>query len=154
MRRIPKKSFPTRAPVWWGRRGPAGPHPSESGCTGRMVIIRHPKSLSKFESLIAHFTKAPNELRRPLDDMNSLLWELMDGSRTLEQITQLMDLTFHERITPVDERVEASVTNLMALGLAVVRNSPINGEWDTTPLRDPSGLLSDPDSSLGIIEEE
>ncbi|MBD61230.1 MAG: hypothetical protein CMB03_05130 [Euryarchaeota archaeon] len=86
--------------------------------------------------------------------MNSLLWELMDGSRTLEQITQLMDLTFHERITPVDERVEASVTNLMALGLAVVRNSPINGEWDTTPLRDPSGLLSDPDSSLGIIEEE
>ena len=119
-----------------------------------MVIIRPPKSLSKFESLIAHFTKAPNELRRPLDDMNSLLCELMDGSRTLEQITQLMDLTFHERITPVDERVEASVTNLMALGLAVVRNSPINGEWDISPLHDPSESLSEIDPSLGIIEEE
>lgn len=147
-------SFPTRVPVWWGRRGAAGPHPPEGGCSGRMVLIRHPKNLSKFESLIARFTKAPNELRRPLDDMNSLLWELMDGSRNMEQIIQLMDSTFHERITPVEERVGASVTNLISLGLVVVRTTPINGEWDISPLHDPSETLSEIDPSLGIIEEE
>ena len=154
MNRIPQDSFPTRAPVWWGRRGPAGPHPSESGCTGRMVLIRHPKTLSRLESIIARITKAPNELRRPLDDMNSLVWELMDGTRTLGQINHLMDSTFHERIAPVGERVEASITNFMSLGLVVIRMAPINGEWNTSPLHDPSGLLPDPIQSLGIDEEE
>jgi len=125
-----------------------------NGCTGRMILIRHPKTLSKFESMIARLTKAPNELRRPLDDMNSLLWELMDGTRSLQQINQLMDSTFHERIAPVNERVEASVTNLVSLGLAIVRATPLNGEWDTSSLHDPSGSLPGPDKSLGIIEEE
>ena len=42
----------------------------------------------------------------------------------MEQIIQLMDSTFHERITPVEERVGASVTNLMSLGLVgVVRTT-------------------------------
>ena len=154
MSRIRQDSYPTRAPVWWGRRGPAGPHPDESGCTGRLVLIRHPKKLSKFETIIAKITKAPNELRRPLDDMNSLLWELMNGSRNLGQINHLMDSTIHERIAPVEEREEASVTNLMSLGLAVVRMTPISGEWDTSPLHDPSESLPAVDPSLGIFEEE
>ena len=154
MSHIPQDSYPTRAPVWWGRRGPAGPHPDERGCTGRLVLIRHPKKLSKFETIIAQITKAPKELRRPLDDMNSLLWELMNGSRNLGQINHLMDSTFHERIAPVEERVEASVTNLMSLGLVVVRMSPIDGEWETSPLHDPSKSLPVVDPSLGIIEEE
>ena len=154
MNQIPRESFPTRAAVWWGRRGPAGPHPDVNGCTGRMILIRHPKTLSKLESMIARLTKAPKELRRPLDDMNSLLWELMDGTRSLQQINQLMDSTFHERIAPVNERVEASVTNLVSLGLAIVRATPLNGEWDTSSLHDPSGSLPGPDKSLGIIEEE
>jgi len=119
-----------------------------------MILIRHPKTLSKFESIIARLTKAPKELRRPLDDMNSLLWELMDGTRSLQQINQLMDSTFHERIAPVNERVEASVTNLVSLGLAIVRTTPLNGEWDTSSLHDPSGSLPGLDKSLGIIEEE
>ena len=65
-----------------------------------------------------------------------------------------MDSTFHERIAPAEERVETSITNMMSLGLVIVRASPINGEWDTSALQDPSGLLTDTDSSLGIIEEE
>ena len=151
---FPHDYYPTRAPVWWGLRGVPGPHPDESGCTGRMVLIRHPKNLSKFESFIARITKAPTELMRPLDDLNSLLWELMDGTRTIRQINLLMDSTFHERIAPAEERVETSITNMMSLGLVIVRTSPISGEWDTSALQDPSGLLTDTDSSLGIIEEE
>ena len=154
MSSIPQDSYPTRAPVWWGRRGPAGPHPDVRGCTGRMVLIRHQKTLSRFESMIARITKASKELRRPLDDMNSLLWELMDGTRKLDYINNLMDSTFHERIAPVEERVEASLANMMSLGLVVVRTSPINGEWETSPLQDPSGSLQNADPTLGIIEEE
>ena len=86
--------------------------------------------------------------------MNSLLWELMNGSRNLALINRIMDSTFHERIAPVEERVDASVTNLMSLGLVVVRMSPISGEWDTSPLHDPSGSLPVVDPTLGIIEEE
>ena len=119
-----------------------------------MVLIRHPKALSRFESIISRITKAPKELRRPLDDMNSLLWELMDGTRKLDLINKLMDSTFHERITPVEERVEASLANMISLGLVVVRTSPINGEWETSSLHDPSGSLQDADPTLGIIEEE
>jgi len=77
--------------------------------------------------MIARITNASKELRRPLDDMNSLLWELMDGTRKLDYINNLMDSTFHERIAPVEERVEASLANMMSLGLVVVRTSPING---------------------------
>lgn len=154
MNSVSQDSYPTRAPVWWGRRGPAGPHPEESGCTGRMILIRHPKVLSKFESIIARITRAPKELRRPLDDMNSLLWELMDGTRTLGQINHLMDSTFHERIAPVEERVEASITNMISLGLVVMRTSPISGQWDTSALYDPNHSLPVPKPSLGIIEEE
>ena len=154
MSRFPQDSYPTRAPVWWGLRGPVGPHPDESGCTGRMVLIRHPKNLSKFESFIARITKAPKELMRPLDDLNSLLWELMDGTRTIRQINLLMDSTFHERIAPVEERVESSIANMMSLGLVIVRAAPISGEWNTSALHDPSGLLADADPSLRIFEEE
>ena len=78
----------------------------------------------------------------------------MDGTRTIDQINLLMDSTFHERIASAEERVEASITNMMSLGLVIVRTSPISGEWDTSALHDPSGLLADADSSLGIIEEE
>ncbi|MEE3269657.1 MAG: hypothetical protein VX204_00905 [Candidatus Thermoplasmatota archaeon] len=154
MNHIPQESYPTRAPVWWGRRGTAGPHPEEAGCTGRMILIRHPKNLSRLESLIARITKAPNDLRRPLDDMNSLLWELIDGTRTLSEINSFMNSTFHERIAPTEERVEASISNMMSLGLVVVRTTPLNGEWITSPLHDPSGELPPVESSLGILEEE
>ena len=154
MNRIPQDAYPTRVPVWWGRRGPAGPHPEVAGCTGRMILIRHPKNLSRLESLIGKITKAPHDLRRPLDDMNSLLWELIDGTRTLSEIISFMDSTFHERIAPAEERVEASITNMVTLGLVVVRTSPFNDEWISSPLHDPSGELIAVDPSLGILEEE
>ncbi len=86
--------------------------------------------------------------------MNSLLWELMDGTRNLGDIFRIMDSTFHERIAPVEERVEASVTNLMSLGLVVLRMTQISGEWVTSPLHDPSGTLPTSDPTLDIIEEE
>ena len=151
---IADESYPTRSPVWWARRGAAGPHPEGTGATGRQVVIRIPKSLSGIEAVLSRLLRAPNEVRRPMDDMNSVLWELMDGTLQLEKITRLMDLTFHERIATADERIRASIGKLVADGLAVVRQSPFRGEWNVSSLHDPSGMLNAPSARLGLDTEE
>tara|TARA_Y100001968_G_scaffold300809_1_gene312580 strand:+ start:635 stop:1093 length:459 start_codon:yes stop_codon:yes gene_type:complete len=143
-------SYPVRLPVWWGRRGAAGPHPELEGVTGRFVVIRHPKKFRRFEQFIARILRAPKELRRPLDDMNSLLWELCDGTRTYEEICQLLDNTFHERIAPVRERTGAAITRFNQLGLIGLSHKPFEGEWEHGTGIDPSGELEDPDASLNL----
>ena len=151
---IADEAFPTRAPVWWGRRGPAGPHPERSGVTGRQIVIRISKTLSGLEALLSRILRAPKEVRRPMDDMNSVLWELMDGTNQFIEICHLMDATFHERIAPVDERLQAAVNQLVSDGLAIVRQTPFKGEWNISSRYDPSGKLLPPSSSLGLDSEE
>ena len=147
-------SYPTRAPVWWGRRGSPGPRPDGTGATGRQVVIRIPKTLLGFEAMLSRILRAPNEVIRPMDDMNSVLWELMDGTNQLREICQLMDTTFHERIAPADERVRASVNQLVSDGLAIVRNAPFKGEWNISSRYDPSGKLLPPSLRLELDSEE
>ena len=89
-----------------------------------------------------------------MDDMNSVLWELMDGTNEFNEICQLMDMTFHERITPVDERLRASVNQLASDGLVIIRQTPFKGEWNISPRFDPSGKLLPPSSRLGLDSEE
>ena len=89
-----------------------------------------------------------------MDDMNSVLWELMDGTNQFREICHLMDSTFHERIAPVDERLQASVNQLVSDGLAIVRQTPFKGEWNISSRYDPSGKLLPPSSSLGLGSEE
>ena len=151
---ISDDSYPTRAPVWWGRRGPSGPHPDSTDATGRQIVIRLPKSLLGIEALLSRILRAPKEVRRPMDDMNSVLWELMDGTNEFGEICNLMDATFHERIAPADERLRTSVNQLVSDGLAIIRQSPFKGEWNISPRYDPSGKLLPPSSRLGFDSEE
>lgn len=146
--------FPTRVPVWWGRRGVVGPHPDVKGVTGKQIVIRHPKTLSGLEAILASILRGPKELRRPLDDMNSMLWELMDGSNDFSTICSLMDSTFHERIAPVEERVRASIAKFYSLGLAVIRQSPLSNEWNVSARFDPTGVLEPPSEKLELDPEE
>ena len=143
-------AYPVRLPVWWGRRGAAGPHPEIEGVTGRFIVIRHPKKFGRFEGFIARIMRAPKELRRPLDDMNSLLWELCDGTRSYEEICEILDTTFNERIAPVGERTEAALTRFNQLGLIGLSKEPFCGDWERGPGHDPSGDLAHPDEKLGI----
>lgn len=143
-------AYPIRLPVWWARRGAAGPHPELEGVTGRFIVIRHTKRFKRFEGLLARLLRAPKELRRPLDDLNSLLWELCDGTRSFEEICELMDSTFHERIAPVSERTTAALTRLNQLGLIGLSKDPFEGEWERGPGHDPSGDLPPPDDRLEL----
>ena len=89
-----------------------------------------------------------------MDDMNSVLWELMDGTLKLGTITRLMDATFHERVAPADERIRASIGKLVSDGLAIVRQSPFEGEWNVSSRHDPSGMLGVPSPRLGLDTDE
>ena len=119
---ISGECFPTRLPVKWYTKEPIGKHPDLPGITGMRVIIVIDKKFSFLEKLVAKLFNAPNILERPLDDMNSLFWELMDGSRTFDDICNIMDNTFHERIAPVSERLNSSLINLINLNLAIIIN--------------------------------
>ena len=114
------QSYPIRLPVEWYTKNPVGKHPEISGVTGKKIVIVIDKKFSFFEKLMVKLFRGPKTLERPLDDMNSLFWELMDGTRTFDEICDIMDNTFHERIAPVSERLEASLTNLINLNLAVL----------------------------------
>ena len=114
------QSYPIRLPVEWYTKNPVGKHPEISGITGKKIVIVIDKKFSFFEKMIVELFRGPKTLERPLDDMNSLFWELMDGTRTFDEICNIMDNTFHERIAPVSERLEASLTNLINLNLAVL----------------------------------
>lgn len=114
------QSYPIRLPVEWYTMNPVGKHPEISGITGKKIVIVIDKKFSFFEKIIVKLFRGPKTLERPLDDMNSLFWELMDGTRTFDEICDIMDNTFHERIAPVSERLEASLTNFINLNLAVL----------------------------------
>ena len=131
--------YPCRLPVWWGRYGDIGPHPEGNGISGRKVVIRIEKKFKKIESIFAKVLRAPKELRRPLDTMNSLLWELCDGTRTFQEICKQLDSTYHEEIAPVVNRTTLGITALVSKNLMIVVDEPLGGKWSIGPGVTPSG---------------
>jgi len=103
--------FPTRADVDW--------EISESD----NVVISMMKDLSVFEAKISDFLGAPKIVRRPLDGMNSRLWILMDGTRSLDELIDEMDVEFAEKIAPVSERVTRSIAEFVQLGLVFLNEN-------------------------------
>ena len=119
---IPLESYPTRAPVHWfveEKENPDG-----------LVVIVIEKNFNPLESIIARLFRAPDNLRRPLDKMNSALWELMDGTVTFSEIVSIMDSQFNESIAPARERCSSSISKMTDLNLVIIRTSPLSGDWD------------------------
>ena len=110
--------IPIRGEVEWRN--------SESG----NVIILQKKKLSRIEEKIANFLNAPKEVKRELDEMNSKLWLLMDGSNTLLEIVNEMEKTFTEQIIPANERIMKSIGNFVNLGLVRIVKSGIVPDWN------------------------
>ncbi|MBS72539.1 MAG: hypothetical protein CMO20_06300 [Thermoplasmata archaeon] len=134
-------SYPVRAPVWWGRRGESTNNLNLPGVSGRFVVLVHKKTFKRLEKILAKILRAPSQLRRPLDEMNSLLWELCDGRRSFESIVSLMDETFEEQIAPVTERTEAALRQLGERGFIIFSHSKFEYAWPTGPGIDPNGEL-------------
>ena len=114
------KFIPTRLPVNWEYRGEPGIHPEIEGITGRNVVFLIEKQFTKFEKVLAKILRAPKIVKRPMHYTQSMLWELMDGTRTFEEICNVMDSLYHEDVAPVEERVKAYLEVFVRLNVATV----------------------------------
>ena len=138
------QQFPTRLPVWWARGGEVRSHPVSQGVSGRLVVIRFPKKFTRLEKIVQRVFRGPTEIRRPLDRMNSLLWELSNGRRTFEEICELLDSTFHEDIAPVAQRTATALSQLRRLGLLIIIEKPSERNWKNGPgITPPEHYLED-----------
>ena len=132
-------TYPCRLPVWWARTGEIGKQPNERGVSGRKIVMRIEKKFNRFERMLSKLFRAPKELRRPLDTMNSMLWELCDGHRTFDEICNVMNATFHDEIAPVLHRTELAISQFLQLNLMIIKNEPLNGMWKVGPGMIPDG---------------
>ena len=114
------KFIPTRLPVNWEYRGEPGIHPEIEGITGRNVVFLIEKQFTRFEKVLAKILRAPKIVKRPMHYTQSMLWELMDGTRNFEEICIVMDSLYHEDVAPVEERVKAYLEVFVRLNVATV----------------------------------
>ena len=114
------KVITTRLPVNWEYRGEPGIHPEIEGITGRNVVFLIEKRFTRFEKVLAKILRAPKIVKRPMHYTQSMLWELMDGTRTFEEICIVMDSLYHEDVAPVEERVKAYLEVFVRLNVATV----------------------------------
>ena len=124
-------AYPCRLPVWWARTGEPGPHIEQEGVTGMLIILRIEKRFNRFERILAKVMRAPREVRRPLDRMNSMLWELCDGSRSFQEVCSAMDATFNEDIAPPVDRTASGIDALKSRNLMTFLSEPFtkNGRY-------------------------
>ena len=140
--------YPCRLPVWWARVGEIGPHIQQDGITGKNVVLRIEKRFTRFERFLAKLLRAPKEVRRPLDPMNSMLWELADGSRSFQEICTAMDDVFHEDIAPVVVRTAAGIDALISRNLMTCLQHTFTQKWNIGPGQTPHQQI------LGKIDEK
>ncbi|MBP77704.1 MAG: hypothetical protein CL926_00360 [Deltaproteobacteria bacterium] len=129
--------YPCRLPVWWARVGEVGPHCSAEGVSGMNIVLRIEKRFTRFERILAKVLRAPREVRRPLDGMNSMLWELCDGSRSFQTICGHMDEVFKENIAPAVDRTASGIESLKSRNLMTVLQEPFAGKWNIGPGQTP-----------------
>ncbi len=108
--------FPVRVEVAWEE------------LDSEKVVIFVNKDLNSFEEKVVELLGAPKTVRRPLDEMNSKLWLLMDGKKSVNQIVSEMDRVFAEKIAPANERVSRSIADFVKLGLVKVNRLGVYGE--------------------------
>ena len=137
------KMYPTRLPVWWCRTGESKSHPDLEGVTGKTVILRFEKKFGRIEKIAAKLFRAPKELRRPLLDKNSVLWELCNGKRTFEEICQHMSETYHEEVSPVVHRTQAGLQVFINLNVLRLVSDSTSVNWNTKPGHIPPNLQLD-----------
>jgi hypothetical protein len=103
--------YPVRSPVEWEYRDD-------------IIVLEYPKNLSKFEKRLNKVFKGPENIKRPLDEVGTLLWELSDGEHSLLEIFLYQQDRFHERVEPVDKIVGGLLENLLKLGLMQLEFHP------------------------------
>ncbi len=109
--------FTTRSPVDWSYRD------------GK-VVLEYPKNFNRFERALHKVLKGPESIKRPLDEVGTLLWEMSDGEHSLLEIYLEEQKRFHEKVEPVDKVVGGLLEAMLKLGLLQLDHRP-NGKRQT-----------------------
>ena len=121
---VPVNSIPVRLPCKWTLGESFGDDTiitQPYGISNRQVVIVIEKDFSFIEGMRARIRRAPKYLRRPLDKLNSALWELMDGNRSFGEIIDIMEECYNEEIVPAHERCSSSVNRFLKLNLVILK---------------------------------
>tara|TARA_B100001113_G_scaffold328542_1_gene302807 strand:- start:105 stop:548 length:444 start_codon:yes stop_codon:yes gene_type:complete len=114
--------YPVRNEISWGydiRRGPATGE-------GRVAILFTPKNFGWLERLVHKILGGSKFLRRPMDPLMTVVWELCDGQHNFEQICAHLDIVFKEEIAPVEERTCTAIDGLGRSSLIEIhRDKPV-----------------------------
>ena len=65
--------------------------------------------------------------------MNSMLWELCDGSRTFLDVCRVLNDVFAEDVAPVVSRTAMALAQLQRNNLLLMMDEPLNGRWSIGP---------------------
>lgn len=96
--------FPIRSDVHWSYRNDR-------------IVLQYPKNFNWLERKLHKVLKGPENIKRPLDEIGSLLWEMSDGEHNLVEIYIAQQERFHERVEPVDKVVGGLLETMLGLGL-------------------------------------
>ena len=93
-----------------------------------LVVITHPKDLTRFERWLMKKVGGSPEIRRRLDRPGSDIWLLCDGRHTVAEICDEMDRKYREELEPVLTRVTKFLEMLLARNLICLRREKRGGE--------------------------
>jgi hypothetical protein len=96
--------YPVRSPVKWDYRDD-------------IIVLEYPKNLNRFEKKLKKILGGPDNIKRPLDGIGTLLWEMSDGKHSLLEIFVKEQESFRERVEPVDKVVGGLIESMIKLGL-------------------------------------
>ncbi|MGA1821131.1 MAG: hypothetical protein ACMUIG_01230 [Thermoplasmatota archaeon] len=107
----PRWIYPVRAEVKWKKRK-------------GLITLQYPKDFNRFERFLHRFLGGPADIKRPLDEVGTLLWEMSDGKHSLLEIYMEEQERFHERVEPVDKVVGGLLEIMLSLHLMTLDYRP------------------------------
>ncbi len=81
------------------------------------VVLIYPKNFTRFEKFLHRHIGGPDDIRRPLDEKGTFIWNMCDGEHNVHEICQASYDEFHEDIEPVLRRVWGFLETLLRLNL-------------------------------------
>jgi hypothetical protein len=85
-----------------------------------LVVLIYPKNFTRFERFLQKRVGGPKDIRRPLDDKGTFIWEMCDGNHNVHDICSDCHSKFKEDIEPVVRRVWGFLEKLIELNLLTI----------------------------------
>lgn len=86
---------------------------------GKITLLQENKGV--FHFLAQKILKKPKVSKIHLDEMGNFVWPLIDGTRTVYEIAELVKAEFGDKAEPLYERLVQYIRNLEAYGFIEVQ---------------------------------